>query len=183
MIMMPLVLLRLYLSSLFAPRRWAAGVALRPLITDDGRQLPVATGAAAGLLLGCLARRAVRVLRKQARQTMTTKSPPERTKCNRLVSKHWLRHWNWRWRTLKRATVGRARARSAGRATARTSWTMFCCWGPTVKPQRRRRPLPPPPRCCCIHRAAETQTRTSRFLRGSGEKEKSVSTHKISTSF
>lgn len=85
--MMHLVLSRLYLSSLFASRRRAAGVALRPLITDDGRQLPVATGAPAGLLLGCLARRAVRVLRK-ATQTMTTQSPPRHTKCNRGASKH-----------------------------------------------------------------------------------------------
>lgn len=54
-----------YLSSLVASRGSAGIVALCSVITDDSRLFSVGAGTSARLLLGCLTRRAVRVLRKR----------------------------------------------------------------------------------------------------------------------
>lgn len=56
---------RTYLSSLRASGCAAGSVVLRPVVVDHGRLVSVGAGAAARLLLGCLARCAVRVLRKE----------------------------------------------------------------------------------------------------------------------
>lgn len=75
---------QLHLSSLFPPSWRAAGVALWPLIRYDSRHLPVATGSPAGLLLGRLARRAVRVLQKQNDALDDYKVPSPR---------RWMQQW------------------------------------------------------------------------------------------